>query len=746
MRPHRIEIFEQTVDTSVLHFDTPAQSRVLDRDGVDALVSAVEDVYSRDATAPVVFESVVLLQLGRRLHAFVDGDERWLSPLSDVVGGVVLHVDADERFRHLPWELLVHDTYLAVDPVSPVLAARVTRRVDGVGEPVRANRPLRVMFMATSPEGVEPELEYEAEEAAILESAARTGIELVVEESGTLEGLRFEIESYGAGYFDVLHLTGHADVVNSEPVFVVENDLGGPEFATAGEISEVLGGQWPRMVFVSGCLTGSSPGHGAVPSMSEHLVKAGAPAVLGWALPVGDRAATLFASSLYGSLAAGKRLDQAIVTARRDLFTDKNPFWHFLRLYSDGSPLGELVPPIRTEGRARLQVVEAAASFLDLKGQIRVASRRDFVGRRRLMQHCLKLLKQPLDRPEGCEGIVLKGMGGLGKSTVASRLLERMPTHQRVVYFGRVDEPVLLQGLEDITYDSIKDRNDATAIVQDSAPLDVRLRYLLSGPLATVNCLFVFDDFEQGNLESRADGSWVCTREAADIVGALVAAIGHSNNASRVIVTSRYQFPDPSGGTLQTVNLETLSSNELTKKLRTLEHLGPGSRIDKTTRDRAIDAAAANPRLLEWLNIVVGDPQLDADTMLAAIETKAAEFREDILAEKLIESGGPELGQLLARLNVVQLPMPRETVEAICPGSTNAELVERAVELALIEQGIEPATGQARYFVSNVLRTLLEPKLPDNDRKDACATAARSLYELWVQHTPTGNDNQDEPT
>ena len=34
---------------------------------------------------------------------------------------------------------------------------------------------------------------------------------------------------------------------------------------------------------------------------------------------------------------------------------------------------------------------------------------------------------------------MLQGMGGLGKSTLASRLLERMPTHQRAVWFGRVD-------------------------------------------------------------------------------------------------------------------------------------------------------------------------------------------------------------------------------------------------------------------------------------------------------------------
>ncbi len=44
-----------------------------------------------------------------------------------------------------------------------------------------------------------------------------------------------------------------------------------------------------------------------------------------------------------------------------------------------------------------------------------------------------------MGRQGAAEALVLQGMGGLGKSTLASRLLERMPTHQRAVWFGRVD-------------------------------------------------------------------------------------------------------------------------------------------------------------------------------------------------------------------------------------------------------------------------------------------------------------------
>ena len=69
--------------------------------------------------------------------------------------------------------------------------------------------------------------------------------------------------------------------------------------------------------------------------MSESLVQAGAPAVLGWAFPVGDASATAFASRLYRDLAAGQPLDRAVVTARRQLYAVHSRSWHLLRVYAD---------------------------------------------------------------------------------------------------------------------------------------------------------------------------------------------------------------------------------------------------------------------------------------------------------------------------------------------------------------------------------------------------------------------------
>jgi hypothetical protein len=738
-----VEIFEQTSDYSELRLSsgggqTP-KTRGLDRKAIDNLVEMVAQAYAEDSVAQRVFGSAQLRDLGERLFAFLDGDQRWFSQAVSDPRGAMVRISAEDRLRHLPWELVARDgVFLAVTEQAPLLPVRAASSIATLGATVTPqNRPLRVLFMATSPEGVEPVLSYEAEEAVILAATADTGTELVVEESGTLEGLRFCLESYGAGYFDVLHLSGHAAVHDGQPTFLVENELGGLALATADQIARALAGQWPRLVFVSGCLTGNAPDGGTIPSMSESLVRAGAPTVLGWALPVGDVSATQFAARLYQALAAGQRLDHAVVRARQQLYTDRSRNWHLLRVYADRSPLAPMVTPLHTPKRDRIRVPHAAEEFLDPQTQIsRVASRAAFVGRRRVIQRCLRTLKQPHVTAGAAQALVLQGMGGLGKSTLASRLLERMPTHQRAVWFGRVDLTKFQELTTKVPFPSPQEQIDATELLANAKlDLGVRLRFLLDGPLGQTPCLFVFDDFEHGNLEER-DGGYVLSPEMAQILPALLKAIRETSSPSRVIITSRYQFPAPAGTTIRIEALETLTEVEQTKKVANLTNLRPGSVTDETIKDRAVQAAAGNPRLLDWLDRVVADTSLDVDSLITAIENQADQFRETIFAQRLLDSQPIELQKMLAKLNVVELPVPAETVHTIHTHPDAASHVRRAAQLGLLEDGTDPDTGQPRYFVSNVLRPLIRPLITDDEYTQACAAAARSLYELWVTTQP----------
>ncbi|HET9653928.1 MAG TPA: CHAT domain-containing protein [Kineosporiaceae bacterium] len=745
---YELEVFETTSDYCELRLSavgvTP-KTRGLDKSAIERLITTVERDYSEHAIAQRVFGSRQLRDLGGELFAFLDGDGRWSTEVLADPAGSTLRITAEERLRHLPWELLAREgSHLAVADRAPVLPVRAVGTNTTLRGPVTpGNRPLRVLFMATSPEGVEPVLGYEAEEAAILAATSRTGAELVVEESGTLDGLRFLTRDYGEGYFDVLHLSGHATISSDgQPTFLVENELGGLAYATADQLARALAGHWPRMVFVSGCLTGNAPDGGTFPSMSESLVRAGAPAVLGWALPVGDVSATDFAAQLYQGLADGESLDRAIIEARQHLHTNKSSNWHLLRVYADRSPLAPMVTPLNTRGRSRIQARPADQAFLDPQTQLsRVASRATFVGRRRVIQRCLRTLKTPIGGDAAAEALVLQGMGGLGKSSLASRLLERMPTHQRAVWYGRVDMTKFRELTSKVTFADLDQQIEATKLLDnEQAPLTVRLRHLLDGqrgPLGDTPCLFVFDDFEEGNLEARG-GGYILSSEMAQILPALLQAIRETGSPSRVIITSRYRFPVPAGTAITFESLETLTDVEQTKKIANLPHLRPGAATDPTIRERAITAAAGNPRLLDWLDRIVTDTTLDVDALITAIENEADRFRrETILAKNLLGSQPQDLQKMLARVNVVELPVPAETVHALHDHPDAATHITRAVQLGLLEEGTDPETGQPRYFVSNVLRPLIRPLITDDEYTQACAAAARSLYELWVKDQPS---------
>jgi len=569
MNIFELDIFEPTSGYSEFRLSTGGgtpKTRDLEEAAVDHLIEIVERDYSQHAAAQEVFDSPQLRDLGTKLSTFLDGSERWLTPDLDHPPGTTLRITAGKRLRHLPWELLTsHGSYLTVSGQAPLLPVRAIGTNTAFKAPVAlGNRPLRVLFMAASPEGVEPVLNYEAEEAAILAATSRTGTELVVEGSGTLEGLRFLSRDYGEGYFDVLHLSGHTTISkDGQPTFLAEDKLGGRADVTAAHIAEAMFGRWPRLVFVSGCLTGNAPDGGTFPSMSESLVRAGAPAVLGWALPVGDVSATGFAAELYRGLADGTPLDRAIVEARQHLYVQKSSSWHLLRVYADKSPLAPMVTPLNTRGRARIQVRAADQEFLDPQTQLsRVAARGAFVGRRRVIQRCLHTLKQPLGRTGAAEALVLHDMGGLDKSSLASRLLERMPTHQRAVWYGRVDLTKFRELATKVVFPTVEQQIEAANLLaNDQAPLAVRLRHLLhvDGLLGQTPCLFVFDGFEDGNLEER-DGGHVLSSEMAGILPALLNAIRDTGSLSRVIITSRYRFPTPAATTVVVESLETLTT------------------------------------------------------------------------------------------------------------------------------------------------------------------------------------------
>jgi hypothetical protein len=414
MQQYTIKVFFKTPDVTLLRFLSPGGKLIGERElSLHDVESFAAEIKRKYRVAYV--DSTTLITLGRELYGWLDGPaHRWLAGAMDGSGGLTLRIDVAERLRHLPWELLHNgDSYLCFNSQQPFTPARL---VTEVGRKIETqNRPLRLLLMACSAENVQPTLDFESEERMIIESARRHQIELIVEESGSLDGLRYQVGACGPGHFDIFHLNGHADVYDERPYFLMEDNQGLRLDVSAEEIADAFQGNWPRLVFLSGCKTGQAPDQGYLPSLCEALVRAGAPAVLGWALPVGDVAASLAAAEIYEHLASGKSIDEAVARARLHLLKEKNGYWHLMRLYVNATPLDEIVTPLSTPKRARIQVREAASEFLDAGAKVEVCRREFFVGRRRSIQRCLRILQSRQGEEHYVEGVLLHGLGGLGK-------------------------------------------------------------------------------------------------------------------------------------------------------------------------------------------------------------------------------------------------------------------------------------------------------------------------------------------
>lgn len=726
MQLHTIKVVEKTSKVAQLRFFSPEGKLIGERElsihEIERFAAKVERKYHVLTIDPMRS----LPALGRELYEWLDGPAtRWLArALKESNEGMTLRIDVTKKLRHLPWELLYTNAgYLCSAPFQLFTPARLV--ADAKPSAIEThNRPLRMLFMACSAEDVQPLLDFETEERLILQSASQHKIELFVEESGSLDGLRHQVEAFGRGHFDVFHLTGHADVDERGPHFLMENDQGLRQDVTADEIAKAFQGNWPRLIFLSGCKTGQSPKQGYLPSFCEAMVRAGAPAVLGWALPVYDATANLAAGELYGHLAAGKSIDESVARTRLHLLQEKDPDWHLLRLYINATPLDGMVTAPKSKGRDRLMVREAASEFFDAGAKVEVCKREHFVGRRRSIQRCLRTLQSSQGDNHYAEGVLLSGMGGLGKSSLAARLCERMDGYKRILFVGALDELGFITKVSD----ALGDPEAIGLLNQFGLSLTQQLRNLFVGPLATQPIIFVLDDFEQ-NLEA-SGGGYIVKSEPLEALEPLLTAIRDTGSESRVIVTSRYQFPLPSPLRLREEPLETLRGGELAKKLTRLAAFSSSSsiEIEEKTRERARTLGAGNPRLLEWLNKILVDGPTDATPIMDAMEAAAEKFRENILLSKLLAQLPGECRRLIALASVYELPVDRQAIAVAVNGPIDPHL-GRASSLGLIESGVNPATGQSRYFVSPIVLPQIESDISVEVKTEAIERAVNHLYQ-----------------
>jgi tetratricopeptide (TPR) repeat protein len=679
-------------------------------------------------------------QIGKHLFTLFNGDRqtllRALKEADEDGETLQLIVKAEGPASNLPFELLYYTDFLVPSRIHLI------RRISDRGSkktPKSEDRPLKILFMACSPLDTSPVLEFEKEEDAILKVTKDLPVEIDVEDTGSLEGLGEKLETTK---YDVVHITGHADIdENGTPFFWMENDEGLPVLVTPSQLWKKLSSNLPGLVFLSGCRTGEVPEHVAAMSFAHHLVSGHVSTVLGWGLPVSDVGARLAAETLYHDLSSGKNILDAVLSTRNTLSSSRQQYsmdWTLLRLFCDGSPLH--VPLIQTGQKKRPKTRELRYTFLE-NSQVKVL-RKGFIGRRRQIQQGLRCLRSDSEKV----GLLLHGTGGLGKSCLASKFCDRFKDHTLIIVNGELnvvsvhesmkkafkragdDEglKILEEQTEAIRHKSEIRTDDEKGLKRLELFSD-KIRRLCSSEFQKRNYLILLDDFEK-NMPGAKEGVLQISPEAVPILEALLKYLPYCGKMTQLIITSRYTFSltfdgkDLVSKRLESMGLTSFQDADERKKVSELVHID--NYRDSRIKQQLIETGRGNPRLMESLNALVGEVK-DVTSLLSAAKGKRDEFVQELVLRQLLESQPDAFQTFLRRSAVYRLPVLKNGIGLVCECLTDWGLeAEKAVQLSLME---EDSTHNARYWVTPLIREDIFAELQEGERR-RCHEVAVSYY------------------
>jgi tetratricopeptide (TPR) repeat protein len=737
-----------------------------------------------------------LLELGRAMRQWLD-QRNWLSNLQENASSppFVLEFRVDRnpdkealRFLEVPWELLADaDGHWAG---NATLLYCPVRRIGPASIPSACSpHRLSLAFMAADPIAPHPthapSLRYEEEEQAIFQAAGNLGLDLIVEESGSLNQLVETVSSQDD--LQVVHISCHGNLAQPDPnsaaipMLFLETDEGAQEPVSPAQFAQEFGSTRPRLLFASACKTGQ-PDDALAHSFASSLVQRGWPAVLGWSGSVGDKEATRFAAAFYKHLARPNTpLVSALAYARHALITDAaqrdqqpSKDWHLARLYLGASDGG----PVCCGTRARNQHPERESkAFLDAKRQVPVASRWEFVGRRRQLQTILRTFRE-----KKSAGVLIHGLGRQGKSSLAARAANRLHHlfgHRTAVVFGRYDAPSILAAIaEALPNQLVKEivRRHEPLVRDQPDRLTEALTELLEGPcreqtnqnsIALHPVLLVIDDFEQA-LRTEQPPPYTVHPDFEQAIQAVIRAFSQADSQSALLFTSRYAFTLPAGDEdlaqrLLDLPLPIMQRPEGRKqaeaKARAL-----GLTLNEPERvDRIIRAAQGNPGLQDLLFQMLikaaqersagAQPLARLDDLLAEMEqfiqtgqypqqAELLTFLENLVINKLLGQLDQGERDLLRASTLFQLPAPESVLRRIAEvyGYAGKQpFGHRLYGLGLWERQRDPLTGEAALACNPLVRPHFAV-LTDEEQRHYALAVVMPLFTAWG-----GEDGSQRP-
>ena len=517
----------------------------------------------------------------------------------------------DGALLNLPWEILRLPSGGPALTLHPQVNLYRRLAVTGPAPAISIPGPLRILVAVGSPEAQNARgelLDMEAELARILdavESARRDGKAFVrILENGGVTAIHEALEQQR---YHVLYISCHA----APGQLILENDQGQEDPVTAQRLWEeaLPAGRGVPLVVLAGCSTGKESEEeagAALPSVARELVEHGAPAVIAMQGPVGDRYATALGGLLFKALATWEHPLPlpALAAARRQLERERQQDQSLQR------PPPEWALPTLYTARQALPLYEAQSPFEKIQPRLEPTLDRgvivrqvgEFVGRRREQRLALRSLRE-----RERAGVLIHGMGGVGKSTLAAQLMHRLAREGwlLVSVSGEMDADKVLETvagrllsfcLERGEAEDSRWRQLAALLREPKIEWRERLQWLSQYLLAQYPLALLLDNFED-NLDTER-------QVKQEELGWFLADWLQAPGKSRLVFTCRYPFqlPDDLQEALEPLHLGPLSPAETRKLVWRLPGLDA---LPRAELQRAYEQVGGHPRALEYLDALL---------------------------------------------------------------------------------------------------------------------------------------------
>lgn len=645
----------------------------------------------------------------------------------------------------LPWELLMPEADRFAVEEAKLDLVRDAQKL-GAPELDVPSKPLSVAVTIAAPDNQDA-LRYEDEAYRMLKALAPLGQVAHFAELGEIDDL---VDLVHRTQATAVHFSGHG--LPGELVF--ENELG---LSTRVRVDELMmrlrqrvqvsgtAQPFPRFFYLASCYGASAtvtPTGGAEPdtrtlraevsaalgdgpSTAATLHREGFACVLGYFGPIGDTASTSAEVALYSSLSEGRSLLYAVKQARASLSQPQEyagrrfqyPLgWAHLAVYLRG-PDYPLTAHPRSVDTAAPAPVRLAREIIEVSGL--PVLEHGFIGRRALQHEVRRKLKQ------GQRLFVLQGLGGLGKTALASQLLCKVlapnPLDQLILRVQDAVDVATLRTQAELHGDIHRlprwDEEAKRLNESFSDPAEGFRQTVLALRRHRPALVVYADNMEAlqlgpGGFAEVAPGALGAWKPGAERWWVAMESLARGGI---VLASTRYTWTGIDREAL--VPLDRMSRVDLCRMLDTFPTL---AKLPWSVRAKVADMADGRPRTLERLEGLLRqadtDPTRDisdtwTDWAASVLAHQGAVLTEDLLLTQLWRSLSQAARDHAINVSVLHLPAPRRVIDVL--GTAFVELLHSGIitrhrEFILMATSSSPSEWENRWLIHSSIRSFVQ--------------------------------------